>query len=61
MAFWRDSGSSRRNSQVDLWRLNPENNVLARFRVFTRLLSNEAVPSMEIIVVGAYEEGAWRE
>eukprot|EP00959_Pyramimonas_sp_CCMP1952_P436291 9136098-Pyramimonas_sp.AAC.1 len=44
MAFWRVSGSSRRNSQVDPWRWNPEN-VLACFRVFKRLSSNEAVPS----------------
>eukprot|EP00959_Pyramimonas_sp_CCMP1952_P353622 7408826-Pyramimonas_sp.AAC.1 len=27
MAFWRDSGSTKRSSQVDSWRWNPENNV----------------------------------
>eukprot|EP00959_Pyramimonas_sp_CCMP1952_P414804 8690710-Pyramimonas_sp.AAC.1 len=56
MAYWYDSGSSRRNSQVDSWRWNPENNVLACFRVFKRCLptrqfpasSNEAVPRVEI-------------
>eukprot|EP00959_Pyramimonas_sp_CCMP1952_P215477 4508084-Pyramimonas_sp.AAC.1 len=42
MAFWRDSGSSRRNSQVHPWRWDTENNVLACFRVFKRLSSNEA-------------------
>eukprot|EP00959_Pyramimonas_sp_CCMP1952_P438750 9185723-Pyramimonas_sp.AAC.1 len=26
MAFWHDSGSSRRISQVDPWHWNPENN-----------------------------------
>eukprot|EP00959_Pyramimonas_sp_CCMP1952_P004963 103949-Pyramimonas_sp.AAC.1 len=26
MAFWHDSVPSRRNSQVDPWRWNPENN-----------------------------------
>eukprot|EP00959_Pyramimonas_sp_CCMP1952_P043454 908760-Pyramimonas_sp.AAC.1 len=42
MAFWHDSGSSRRNSQVDPWRWNSENHVLACFRVFKRLSSHEA-------------------
>eukprot|EP00959_Pyramimonas_sp_CCMP1952_P359216 7521483-Pyramimonas_sp.AAC.1 len=32
MAFWYESGSSRRNSQVDPWRWNPESNDLAGFR-----------------------------
>eukprot|EP00959_Pyramimonas_sp_CCMP1952_P179251 3747464-Pyramimonas_sp.AAC.1 len=48
MAFWHDSGSSRRNCQVDPWRWNPENNVLLCFMVFKRLSSNEAVPSLEM-------------
>eukprot|EP00959_Pyramimonas_sp_CCMP1952_P012997 275004-Pyramimonas_sp.AAC.1 len=30
MAFWHDSGPSRRSSQVDTRRWNPENNALAR-------------------------------
>eukprot|EP00959_Pyramimonas_sp_CCMP1952_P347008 7267747-Pyramimonas_sp.AAC.1 len=47
MAFWHGSGPSKRSSQVDPWRWNPENNVLACFRVFKRLPPNEAVPSME--------------
>eukprot|EP00959_Pyramimonas_sp_CCMP1952_P129156 2700832-Pyramimonas_sp.AAC.1 len=48
MALWYDSGSSRRSSQVDTWRWNPRSNVLACFRIFNRLSSNEAVPSMEM-------------
>eukprot|EP00959_Pyramimonas_sp_CCMP1952_P119997 2508960-Pyramimonas_sp.AAC.1 len=48
MAFRHDSGSSRRNSQVDPWRGNPKNNVRACFRIFKRLCSNEAAPSMEM-------------
>eukprot|EP00959_Pyramimonas_sp_CCMP1952_P081620 1705109-Pyramimonas_sp.AAC.1 len=48
MGFWHDSGSSRRNSQVDPVRWNPENNVLACSRLFRRVSSNEAVPSMEM-------------
>eukprot|EP00959_Pyramimonas_sp_CCMP1952_P194251 4062220-Pyramimonas_sp.AAC.1 len=44
MAVWPDSGSSRRNSQVDPWRRNPRNNVLAGFRVFKWMFSNEAFP-----------------
>eukprot|EP00959_Pyramimonas_sp_CCMP1952_P058359 1218843-Pyramimonas_sp.AAC.1 len=48
MAFWYDPGSSGRSSQVDTWRGNPENNVLACSRVFKRLCSNEAIPSMEM-------------
>eukprot|EP00959_Pyramimonas_sp_CCMP1952_P001673 34516-Pyramimonas_sp.AAC.1 len=46
IVFWHDSGLSRRSSQVDPWRWNPQNNVLACFRVFKRMSSNEAVPSM---------------
>eukprot|EP00959_Pyramimonas_sp_CCMP1952_P456397 9473102-Pyramimonas_sp.AAC.1 len=42
MALWHDSVSSRRNSQADPWRRNPENNVLACFRDFKRVSSNEA-------------------
>eukprot|EP00959_Pyramimonas_sp_CCMP1952_P246290 5147731-Pyramimonas_sp.AAC.1 len=54
---WKDSGlcgcnsyigSSRRNSQVDPWRWSPENNVLARCRVFTRVTYNEAASSMDM-------------
>eukprot|EP00959_Pyramimonas_sp_CCMP1952_P097894 2045844-Pyramimonas_sp.AAC.1 len=61
MAFWHDSGSSRRNSQVDPWRWNPENNVLACFRVFKRALSNEAVPSIGMNRCKGLMKGAWRE
>eukprot|EP00959_Pyramimonas_sp_CCMP1952_P229461 4797607-Pyramimonas_sp.AAC.1 len=32
LAFWHDSGSSRRYNPVDPWRWNPENDVLAYFR-----------------------------
>eukprot|EP00959_Pyramimonas_sp_CCMP1952_P008299 173532-Pyramimonas_sp.AAC.1 len=42
MAVWRDSGSSRPNSQVEPWRGNPENNGLTCFKFFKRLSSNEA-------------------
>eukprot|EP00959_Pyramimonas_sp_CCMP1952_P064178 1340569-Pyramimonas_sp.AAC.1 len=48
MAFWRDFRVSGRSSQVDLWRGNPENYVLACFKVFKQLSSNDVVPSMEI-------------
>eukprot|EP00959_Pyramimonas_sp_CCMP1952_P215974 4517335-Pyramimonas_sp.AAC.1 len=48
MAFWHYSGSSRRNNQIDQWRWNPENDVLACFKVFKRLSSNEATPSMNM-------------
>eukprot|EP00959_Pyramimonas_sp_CCMP1952_P409269 8577327-Pyramimonas_sp.AAC.1 len=48
IAFWHDSESSGRNSQVDPWRWTPEINGLACFRVFKRLSSNEAVPSVEM-------------
>eukprot|EP00959_Pyramimonas_sp_CCMP1952_P133149 2783704-Pyramimonas_sp.AAC.1 len=34
IAFPLDSGSSRRNNQVDPWRRNPDNDVLACVRVF---------------------------
>eukprot|EP00959_Pyramimonas_sp_CCMP1952_P185309 3874776-Pyramimonas_sp.AAC.1 len=51
LALWHHSGSSRRNSQVDPWRWNPENNVLACFRVFNRLPSIEADPSMDRTLV----------
>eukprot|EP00959_Pyramimonas_sp_CCMP1952_P309019 6466816-Pyramimonas_sp.AAC.1 len=34
MSFWHDSGSSKRSSQVDPWRWNPEVDALACFRVF---------------------------
>eukprot|EP00959_Pyramimonas_sp_CCMP1952_P459697 9478666-Pyramimonas_sp.AAC.1 len=34
MVFWRDSGSSRRDSQIDPWRWNPEDGVSACCRVF---------------------------
>eukprot|EP00959_Pyramimonas_sp_CCMP1952_P396385 8305037-Pyramimonas_sp.AAC.1 len=47
MAFWHDSGSSKRNNQVDPWRWNPEYKCLACLRVFERLSSNEAVPENE--------------
>eukprot|EP00959_Pyramimonas_sp_CCMP1952_P321238 6722388-Pyramimonas_sp.AAC.1 len=43
-AFWHDSGSSTRSSQVDPWRWSPETHV----RVFKRLSSNEAVPSVKM-------------
>eukprot|EP00959_Pyramimonas_sp_CCMP1952_P219441 4588254-Pyramimonas_sp.AAC.1 len=33
LAFWHDSGSPRRSGQVETWRLNSENNALARFRI----------------------------
>eukprot|EP00959_Pyramimonas_sp_CCMP1952_P206167 4311480-Pyramimonas_sp.AAC.1 len=46
MAFWHDSGSPRRNTQVDPWRWNPESNVLACFRIFKVLSSTDAVPSV---------------
>eukprot|EP00959_Pyramimonas_sp_CCMP1952_P058563 1222950-Pyramimonas_sp.AAC.1 len=42
LAFRYESGSPRRNSQVDPWRWNPENNFDARFSVFKWLSSNEA-------------------
>eukprot|EP00959_Pyramimonas_sp_CCMP1952_P378428 7927444-Pyramimonas_sp.AAC.1 len=58
MAFWHESGPSRRNSQVNSWRWNPENNVLACFRVFNKLSSNEADPSMKSTVVVSNEERA---
>eukprot|EP00959_Pyramimonas_sp_CCMP1952_P366043 7666411-Pyramimonas_sp.AAC.1 len=45
-AVWRDSGPSRRNSQVHPWRWNTDNNVSACLRVFKRLSSNEAGPSV---------------
>eukprot|EP00959_Pyramimonas_sp_CCMP1952_P046713 975779-Pyramimonas_sp.AAC.1 len=45
MAFWRNWGSSRRNSRVDPFRWDPENNVLACFRIFKRLSSNGAILS----------------
>eukprot|EP00959_Pyramimonas_sp_CCMP1952_P195003 4077706-Pyramimonas_sp.AAC.1 len=48
MAFWCDSGSSRRNSQADPWRWSPEKIVLACVRVFKQLSSKEAVPSVEM-------------
>eukprot|EP00959_Pyramimonas_sp_CCMP1952_P075722 1582840-Pyramimonas_sp.AAC.1 len=48
LAFWRDPGSSRRNSQVDPWRWGTESNALACFRVFKRLSSNEAGPSVDM-------------
>eukprot|EP00959_Pyramimonas_sp_CCMP1952_P409120 8574013-Pyramimonas_sp.AAC.1 len=48
MVGWLDSGLSRRNSQVVPWRWNPENDVLACFRVFKRLSSEETVLSMEM-------------
>eukprot|EP00959_Pyramimonas_sp_CCMP1952_P449323 9408125-Pyramimonas_sp.AAC.1 len=48
MAFSRDSNSSSRNSQVDPCRWNPETNVLACFRIFERLSSDEAVPPLEM-------------
>eukprot|EP00959_Pyramimonas_sp_CCMP1952_P303000 6339924-Pyramimonas_sp.AAC.1 len=48
LVFWHDPRSSRRKSQVDPWRWNPENNVFVCFRVFKRLSSNEADPSMEM-------------
>eukprot|EP00959_Pyramimonas_sp_CCMP1952_P238234 4978378-Pyramimonas_sp.AAC.1 len=51
MAFWHDSGPLRRSSQVDVWRLSPKNNVLACFRVFRRLSSNEADPSVDMKLV----------
>eukprot|EP00959_Pyramimonas_sp_CCMP1952_P435432 9117711-Pyramimonas_sp.AAC.1 len=57
MAFWHNSGSSRRNNEVDPWRWNPENNVVACFRVFKRLSSIEAVPSLEIEPL--YEPVKW--
>eukprot|EP00959_Pyramimonas_sp_CCMP1952_P146922 3075087-Pyramimonas_sp.AAC.1 len=41
-------GLSRRNNPVDPWRWNPENHVLACFRVYKWLFSTEAIPSMEI-------------
>eukprot|EP00959_Pyramimonas_sp_CCMP1952_P246843 5159311-Pyramimonas_sp.AAC.1 len=47
-AFWHDSGTSRRSSQVYPWRWNAENNVLACFGVFKRMSSNEAGPSVEM-------------
>eukprot|EP00959_Pyramimonas_sp_CCMP1952_P035666 746801-Pyramimonas_sp.AAC.1 len=46
MAFWHDSESPRRSSQVVPWRRHPENNVLACFWIFKRLSSNEPDPSM---------------
>eukprot|EP00959_Pyramimonas_sp_CCMP1952_P035844 750426-Pyramimonas_sp.AAC.1 len=48
VAFWHGSRSPRRSSQVDPWRGNIENNVLTCLKVFKRLSSNEAVPSMEM-------------
>eukprot|EP00959_Pyramimonas_sp_CCMP1952_P339260 7105608-Pyramimonas_sp.AAC.1 len=48
MTFWHDSGSRRRNSQIHQLRWNPENHVLACFRVFTRVSYNKAIPSMEM-------------
>eukprot|EP00959_Pyramimonas_sp_CCMP1952_P239316 5001198-Pyramimonas_sp.AAC.1 len=46
VASGHDSGAPRRNSQVDPWRWNSENDVLACFRVFERRYSNEAVLSV---------------
>eukprot|EP00959_Pyramimonas_sp_CCMP1952_P343715 7199761-Pyramimonas_sp.AAC.1 len=42
IVFWHGSGSSGRNNQVDSWRWKPENDVLARVRIFTRLSLNGA-------------------
>eukprot|EP00959_Pyramimonas_sp_CCMP1952_P171731 3588573-Pyramimonas_sp.AAC.1 len=42
MAFWCDSGSARRNKQVDPWHSNPEHHVLSCARVVKQLSSNEA-------------------
>eukprot|EP00959_Pyramimonas_sp_CCMP1952_P398990 8360795-Pyramimonas_sp.AAC.1 len=61
MAFLHDSGSSTRSSQVDTWRWNPENNVLACFRTFKRLSSKEAVPSMEMNRCGGLRRGSLEE
>ena len=44
----QDFGVWEWSDTVDAWRWNPENNVLACFRIFKRLSSNEAVPSMEM-------------
>eukprot|EP00959_Pyramimonas_sp_CCMP1952_P275910 5766972-Pyramimonas_sp.AAC.1 len=44
MVFRHDSGSSKRNGQVDPWRWNPENNVLTCLKVFKQFFSNEATP-----------------
>eukprot|EP00959_Pyramimonas_sp_CCMP1952_P206472 4318094-Pyramimonas_sp.AAC.1 len=65
-AFWHDSRPSRRNRQFDPWRWNPENNALARFRVFKRLSSNEVVSSMDMnrcrgLSRGSVERGCLRD
>eukprot|EP00959_Pyramimonas_sp_CCMP1952_P185098 3870493-Pyramimonas_sp.AAC.1 len=52
MAFWRDSGSPRCNSQVHRWRWNTENNALACFRVSKRLSSTEAGPFADLNCCG---------
>eukprot|EP00959_Pyramimonas_sp_CCMP1952_P467757 9492134-Pyramimonas_sp.AAC.1 len=44
MVFWHGPRVSRRNCQVNPWRCNPENNVLACLGVFKRLSSKEAGP-----------------
>eukprot|EP00959_Pyramimonas_sp_CCMP1952_P098786 2065140-Pyramimonas_sp.AAC.1 len=60
-AFWYDSRSSGRSSQVYPWRGNPENNVLACFKVLNGCLPTRQFPQWKCIAVGACEEGAWRE
>eukprot|EP00959_Pyramimonas_sp_CCMP1952_P442812 9269947-Pyramimonas_sp.AAC.1 len=45
LVFWHGSGPSRRNRQVDTWRLSFENGSLARFRIFKRLFPKGAPPS----------------
>eukprot|EP00959_Pyramimonas_sp_CCMP1952_P280933 5872140-Pyramimonas_sp.AAC.1 len=47
-AFWHASRSPRRKSQIDPWCWKSENNILAFFRAFKRVSSNEAVPSTEM-------------
>eukprot|EP00959_Pyramimonas_sp_CCMP1952_P042995 899677-Pyramimonas_sp.AAC.1 len=61
MEFWCDSGSSRRNRQVDLRRWSPQNHVLACFRVLTWLSSARQLTQWTLTLVGCCEEGAWSE
>eukprot|EP00959_Pyramimonas_sp_CCMP1952_P036890 771679-Pyramimonas_sp.AAC.1 len=58
MALWCDSGSSRRNCQVDPWRWSAGDGALACFMVFKWLSPNEAFPSAEMNLCRGTWEGS---